>query len=300
MRKILIYAVTLLLGIMLCSCGKKNDVAYEGDVQGTLDIDTGTLTGQEQEPSEIEDIQPSEGEEGLGDGSEEEGVNDGDSDENTNDDSQKPGSNSGSSSGSGSSGSSGGSSGSSGSSSGSSGSSGGSSGSSGSGSSGSSGGSGGSSGSSGGSSSGSGGSGGSGGSETSNERPAKVLLKAFKSMVSSNSNRSVTDIAQELVTNDVITFAGLAMEVSEGYLNGFDGEITGFSEGAVFAPMIGSIPFIGYVFRLDDGADTGAFVSELKSKANLRWNVCVEADEMICEAKGNYVFFVMSPKSLEE
>jgi hypothetical protein len=37
----------------------------------------------------------------------------------------------------------------------------------------------------------------------------------------------------------------------------------------------------------------------LKDNADPRWNICVEAEETVCEQVGNKVFFVMCPKSLE-
>lgn len=125
-----------------------------------------------------------------------------------------------------------------------------------------------------------------------------VLLADFKSRAASGSALS---IAEALVSNSVIAFSGGAMAVEPGYLTGFDDtEIKGFKEGAMFAPMIGTIPFVGYVFTLEDGADASAFISTLKSAANLRWNICTSADEMVTGSVGNKVFFVMSPISFDE
>ena len=91
-----------------------------------------------------------------------------------------------------------------------------------------------------------------------------------------------------------------SMPVEEGFLNGFDNEIKGFKEGVMFGPAIGTIPFVGYIFTVADGGDVDAFVKTLGDNANLRWNICTEAEEMICEAVGNTVFFVMCPTSFEE
>lgn len=129
-----------------------------------------------------------------------------------------------------------------------------------------------------------------------NASPANKLLAVFKNEL--NNTSSCNELAGILVSQDFLGFIGDTMEISEGYLNGFTDEITGFSEGAMFAPMIGAIPFIGYIFTVDGDAD--AFVAELKEKADLRWNICTEADEMVAEAKGNTVFFCMSPLSFEE
>ena len=68
----------------------------------------------------------------------------------------------------------------------------------------------------------------------------------------------------------------------------------------MFAPMIGSIPFIGYVFELPNAGDASSFIANLQKNANLRWNICVAADEMVTGSAGNKVFFVMCPESLEE
>ena len=125
-----------------------------------------------------------------------------------------------------------------------------------------------------------------------------TLLADFKAKAPS---MGVQALAEALISNPAIAFMGGASPVSEGLLNGFGNtEIKGFKEGAMFAPMIGSIPFVGYVFELDDAANAPAFISTLKSNADLRWNVCVEADEMVTGSVGSKVFFVMSPFSFEE
>ncbi len=137
------------------------------------------------------------------------------------------------------------------------------------------------------------------------ETPAPVattlgntLLADFKSKAA---GMDVLAIAESLLQNPAIKFFGGAMPVEEGLLSGFDNaEIKGFKSGAMFAPMIGSIAFVGYVFELSDGVDASAFIANLKSNANRRWNICVEADEMVTGSVGNKVFFVMCPTSLEE
>lgn len=125
-----------------------------------------------------------------------------------------------------------------------------------------------------------------------------ILLADFKSKASTMSTQAIADA---LLTNPVIPFGGASMSVEPGFLNGFDNaEIKGFSEGYMFAPMIGSIPFIGYVFTLDADTDASSFVANLKANANKRWNICTEADEMIAGNVGNKVFFVMCPASFDE
>ena len=128
-----------------------------------------------------------------------------------------------------------------------------------------------------------------------------ILAADFKAKAEENASLSAQELADALVTNEIIPFAGAAMPVEQGWLMGFgEAEITGFSEGVMFAPMIGTIPFIGYVFTLEDGTDVEGFVTTLKDNADLRWNICTEAEEMVTETVGNKVFFVMCPSAFEE
>ncbi len=137
------------------------------------------------------------------------------------------------------------------------------------------------------------------------EKPAESktlgnkLLSEFKSIASSGNALAV---AEKLSANSELSVLSVgAMTVEPGFLAGFDNtEITGFSEGATFAPMIGTIPFVGYVFTLEDGVNANDFIAKLKSGANLRWNICSEAEEMVAGSSGNKVFFVMCNKSLDE
>lgn len=130
---------------------------------------------------------------------------------------------------------------------------------------------------------------------------AYTLLADFQAQIQANGSVSAQEIADTLLTNSVIQFMGGSVPVEQGLLSGFgNAEITGFEEGVMFAPMIGSIPFVGYVFDLADGTDAAAFVETLESNADLRWNICVEADEMVSGVSGDKVFFVMSPLSFEE
>jgi len=130
--------------------------------------------------------------------------------------------------------------------------------------------------------------------------PATILLKAFKDMKANGEYTDVESAANALVTNPIIPFMGGAMVVEEGFLQGFSNDITGFKSGAVFMPMIGAIPFVGYVFELEEGADVNAFVQTLKDNADLRWLICVEAEEVVCEAVDNTVFFCMAKTSFDE
>jgi len=120
--------------------------------------------------------------------------------------------------------------------------------------------------------------------------------------MASGSASGAEAIANAILGCDLLAsseMALMAMPVEGGFLMGFDNyEVYDFAEGAMFAPMIGSIPFIGYVFVLEDGADAAAFAQSLMDNANLRWNICVTAEEMVADTYGNTVFFLMCPASL--
>lgn len=132
------------------------------------------------------------------------------------------------------------------------------------------------------------------------ETVGNLLLQDFKAQIAANNAITAQEMADAILTNPAIQFSGTTMPVEEGTLTGFgNAEITGFKEGVMFAPMIGSIPFVGYVFSLEEGADVDAFIQVLKDNADPRWNICTEAEETIVEKEGNMVFFVMSPAQFE-
>jgi len=134
-----------------------------------------------------------------------------------------------------------------------------------------------------------------------NDEPSTVGAVMAEEFKDCYEGKTALEIAEALATSSTLPFSGAAMEVEEGFLSGFDNfEVKGFKEGAMFAPMMGTIPFVGYVFTLDEGADVEAFMKMLEDNANLRWNVCTEAEEMTVENEGNVVFFLMSPKAFEE
>ena len=127
----------------------------------------------------------------------------------------------------------------------------------------------------------------------------QILLQDFKDRIAADENITPQEMAEALLTNPVIQFMGAAMPMEPGYLAGFSEEISGFSECVMFAPMIGSIPFVGYIFTVDEGNDVNEFAENLEKLADPRWNICVEADETIIEISGNTVFFLMCPNNTE-
>ena len=129
------------------------------------------------------------------------------------------------------------------------------------------------------------------------ETVGEILAFDFKE----NSEGTAQEVVDGILQNEILPFEVAKMPVEPGLLTGFDNaEITGFKEGVMFAPMMGTIPFVGYVFVLEDETDVDAFTKTLEDNANLRWNVCTEAEELVVESKDNMVFFVMCPAQFEE
>lgn len=125
------------------------------------------------------------------------------------------------------------------------------------------------------------------------------LWNAFVDTMKANPETAPVDVANTLAMNPVIQFMAGGMEVEPGYLAGFSEEISGFEKGAMYGPMIGSIAFAGYIFDLADGADVNAFIANLKSKADPRWNICVSADYTQVGAYENTVYFLMYPATMD-
>lgn len=125
----------------------------------------------------------------------------------------------------------------------------------------------------------------------------QTLLEAFKEIMQQEKAHTALDVAAGILSNEIIKFDGLAEAVEPGLLPGFDIEIKEFAEGATVSPIIGSIPFVGYVFKLEAGADVEAFMKTLQDNSNPSWLVCVTADETVVEAVGNTVFFLMCRSS---
>lgn len=134
--------------------------------------------------------------------------------------------------------------------------------------------------------------------ETSTSADATIGQGLVEKFNEADASKSALDIAT-ILAGVYPDYNCVSMEVEPGLLVGFDNyEVKGFTEGATFAPMIGTIPFVGYVFTLEDGADTEAFVNDLTSNCNPAWNICTQADETVTAVNGNKVLFVMCPKHM--
>ena len=142
------------------------------------------------------------------------------------------------------------------------------------------------------------------------DAPASVatqVVDAFNAVLAEpgagdyNLEEIANKLAQSAILADTYPSIGaMQTEVGPTYLAGFNEEIGGYKAAYAVAPMIGTIPFVSYVFELEADADANAFVDTLTAQHNLRWNICTAADEMQCIINGNYVFFVMAPLSVEQ
>ena len=107
-------------------------------------------------------------------------------------------------------------------------------------------------------------------------------------------------LAEDFLAVAELPFEAMVLPVEPGLLTGFGNvEITGFSQGVMFGPSISTIPFLGYVFQLEEGTDGAQFCQTLQEYCDLRWNICTEAEEVIAVEGGCCVFFLMCPSSLE-
>lgn len=120
-----------------------------------------------------------------------------------------------------------------------------------------------------------------------------TMLSIFRA----NKDKTPEAIANACLADKSIQFMSMTTPMEEGFFMEFDGDVKGFDSCVKFGPAMGSIAFSGFVFEVS--GDANAFANDLKSRANPRWNICVEADETVCEVYGNKVFFLMCPSSLE-
>ena len=127
----------------------------------------------------------------------------------------------------------------------------------------------------------------------------ETLLATFKA----NATGTAQEIADLMISNPVIQFMGMATPINPTdfeFLSGLGEAKIEYEEGAMFGPMIGTIPFIGYIFKLAEGTDVEAFKTILEENANLRWNICTAAEELVVDSEGNTVFFLMCPTTFEQ
>lgn len=131
--------------------------------------------------------------------------------------------------------------------------------------------------------------------EEENKTVASQLVTEFKKEIAKS--KDIKEVADKISESNIIVPTTVVTEITEDdYLAGFNEEIKEFKKAVSIAPMIGTIPFVAYIFEVDNPKE---FANNLKEQANLRWNICTEADEMQTSIVDNYVFFVMSPSNFE-
>lgn len=127
------------------------------------------------------------------------------------------------------------------------------------------------------------------------ETVASKLVLEFEKQI--KNEKDIEKIANTISKNETIKISVGVLEAFEGYLDGFDDEVKGFTKAYAIKPMISTQPFVAYVFETKDA---NKLKKTLEEKANKRWNVCTEADDLEIIVVDNYVFLVMSPSSFEE
>jgi hypothetical protein len=124
---------------------------------------------------------------------------------------------------------------------------------------------------------------------------------SFKAVMKETPNVPTEEIAGKVTADISLPFSTMTQRVDEGILAGLgNAEITGFNEAAMFCPLIGSIPFLGYIFALKDDTDVDAFIQTLKDNADLAWNICTEAEDLNITSVGSTVFFLMSKNDYDD
>ncbi|MCM1150218.1 MAG: hypothetical protein NC319_09090 [Butyricicoccus sp.] len=85
-----------------------------------------------------------------------------------------------------------------------------------------------------------------------------------------------------------------ASETDMPYVIGYEGFSGEYSEALCYGPQMGSMAFVMVVFRLPDGADAQSFADDIRTNADLRKWICVEADKAETVVSGDAVMFIMA------
>ena len=117
-----------------------------------------------------------------------------------------------------------------------------------------------------------------------------------------NNMMAEMDEADRISFEEYLTYclSVTSVEANSEWLMGLMEAPTGYSEAYVYQPSTMGAPFIGYVFRLEEGTNVESFKQALKDNADLRWNICTSANTIICENFENIVLFSMLVVADEE
>ena len=129
-------------------------------------------------------------------------------------------------------------------------------------------------------------------SSTETIQPGDTIGSKYLAAFANSDTADAESAVKELMDLDIFEAELMEREITDGFLPGFDGDISGYTKAVNFSAMISTIPFTGYVFESDDPE---ALLKELEEAANPAWNVCTEADETVSYIRGNMVFFLMCP-----
>ena len=91
------------------------------------------------------------------------------------------------------------------------------------------------------------------------------------------------------------------MEVTEETVEGFLGtDKIEYKEALASESMIGSIAHSVVLVRTKEGADVEKIKETIKEKVNPRKWICVEAEKVYVESKGDLIILIMSKKELAD
>lgn len=134
-----------------------------------------------------------------------------------------------------------------------------------------------------------------------NKTIGQILCEEFERIYMEEPETNIMDAMEEIRTNEEIVFMTEITTVDNTNIYGFskDCEIS-FVEALWLKPTMVTIPFVAYVFVLDDDADAEVFKNNLIKCVDLKWNDTIEADEFSITNNGNYVFCVISAYYFEK
>ena len=122
-----------------------------------------------------------------------------------------------------------------------------------------------------------------------------VLAEDFDNIMLMDGEISVNEAMEAIRINPEIVFMTEISAINEGMLLGFgDNSISGFTEGVMLKPTIPTIPFVAYIFSVDDSQNVEEFARNLSVCVELKWNEVEEADDITVSIAGQYVFCVIS------
>lgn len=126
------------------------------------------------------------------------------------------------------------------------------------------------------------------------KNPDSVSEKELKEAISAELDKSIfiKEALLNVSNSGLLPFDCIVEDAPEDFLPGFTNKVNGYHEAAMMAPIIGSHPFIVYLFLADD---VDALKTDLMREADPRWNICTEATVVVCEEYGEIVLFAMLP-----